>query len=93
VATATTIAAGATLTTPEVAFNLDRTQPLLVAFDVANPGNVRYALAPLTQASMWLKTGVAEAALMDRSGYALPSPSGAPAGSGFIYLVEKIEVM
>jgi hypothetical protein len=79
-----------------VAYDLDRTRPLLVSFDIngtAGNGNVRYVTAvPAAEAVMYFRPATAEAAIEDRS-----PPVGNPGVppytvSNSIYLIETIEV-
>lgn len=78
------------------AYDLDRTAPLLIAFNVspvAGLGNVRFlSPVPAGEASMFFRPATAEAMTADR----LPSaanPAATPYNpSPSIYLVEKIEV-
>lgn len=90
------IAPGFAYTTPTIDYNLDRTRPVLVAFDLApSGGNVRYAEIPQGPAGMYLKAGspaapVQEAATRNRSGYTLSEPD--PGTTTTVYLVQTIEV-
>jgi hypothetical protein len=94
VETGVLLTAGVPHTTPDVAFALDRTRALLVAFEIGSPGNVRNVTVPQTDAGMYFKIGtaaapVAEAEVVNRTGYTLSVPQ--PAMST-VYLVELIEV-
>jgi hypothetical protein len=96
VETGVLLTAGANHTTPDVLFDLDRTKPLLVAFEIGSPGNVRNVTVPQSDARMFFKIGtaaapVAEAEVVDRTGYTLSVPPGQP-GTSTVYLVETIEV-
>lgn len=84
VATAQVLLANTTLQLPDVAFALDRTRPLLVAFDLGPPGHVRHLPnVPPVNASAYLRDGD-EALVQDRSpGYDVQDR---------IYLIERIEV-
>lgn len=84
VVAAQVLSASTTLQLPEVAFALDRTRPLLVAFDLGPPGHVRHLPnVPAASARAFLRDGD-EALVQDRSpGYDVVDR---------IYLIERIEV-
>jgi Fibronectin type III domain len=91
--TGVSLLAGVPHTTPLVPFPLDRTRPLLVAFEIGSPGNIRNVAVPVSDASMFFKVGtaaapIAEAQVVDRSGYTL---AGNPTVSN-VNLIELIEV-
>jgi hypothetical protein len=96
VANGVTMVAGAAMPLQGVRYNLDRSVPLLVIFDInATPGNgnVRYVTnVPATDAVMYFRQATAEAAVADR----LPSAANPGASpyivSNSIYLIETIEV-
>jgi hypothetical protein len=96
VATAVSLPAGQVVTLPIVAYILDQTQPLLIAFDISTApgmGNVRFVNpVPGTDATMHFRTATAEAGVPDR----LPSaanPGASPyVASPSIYLVQRIDV-
>ncbi len=86
VATAVTLVQpNSSLTLPAVAYNLDRTKPLLIAMDISNNSGTLPFLqgVPTTDAVAFFNLG-AEAAVNDRS----PSYTTRPR----IYLVERIDV-
>jgi hypothetical protein len=82
---------------PLVDYDLDRTRPLLIAFDIssnAGSGNARFVGGvPATDAAMYFRQATIQASINDRS------PSAADPGalpytpSSSIHLVEKIEVV
>ncbi len=84
VASTVFVAAGTSVTLPPVDYVLDRTKPLLVAFDIGSPGNVVFLPnAPAAEASAFIGQ-VQEAEIPDRQ------PGYTPFDR--IYLVELIEV-
>lgn len=96
VASAVQVPANTAVQLSMVAYDLDRTRPLLVSFDIndtAGNGNVRYVSAvPAAEAVMYFRAATAEAGLEDRS-----PPVGNPGVppytvSNSIYLIETIEV-
>ena len=88
VATAITIAAGASVTLPPVNYAFDPSQDLLVAFDIssaANQGNMRFGTAQ--GADQFAQVSTAEAGVQNRSpGYQGPRPNT-------FFFIEKIEVL
>lgn len=76
--------ANTSLALPVVAFSLDQTRPLLVAFDLGPPGHVRHLPnVPAVEARAFVQDGD-EALVQDRqTGYALEDR---------IYLIERIDV-
>jgi hypothetical protein len=87
VSSAVMVPANTATTLPPVTYNLDHTQPLLIAFDFSstpNSGNVRRLPAvPTSDASAYFKQA-SEAAINDRQADYVPLD--------VIHLVEKIEV-
>jgi hypothetical protein len=81
------------VTLPTIDYALDQTRPLLVAFDVGSPGNVRHLNpVPATEARMFFRPSTAEAAIRDRQP-PTTNPGAQPfALSPSIYLVERIHV-
>jgi hypothetical protein len=80
------VPAGTAITLPTVNYDLDSTQPLLIAFDFSSTvgsGNVAYAIAQPSEASVYYKHAF-EAAINDRQGFFEQGT--------FIFMVEKIEV-
>lgn len=96
VASAVVVPASTPVRLPEIAYNLDPTRPLLIAFDVSSTpasGNVRFVTnVAVSDAAMFFNAATAEAGTPDR----LPSATDPAAPkyqpSPSIYLVEKIEV-
>jgi hypothetical protein len=96
VALAVQVPANTRVTLSMVAYDLDRTRPLLVSFDInatAGNGNVRYVSSVLaSDAVMYFRAATAEAGLEDRFP-PVSNPGGAPyTMSNSIYLIETIEV-
>lgn len=95
VASNAVVDAGLPVVLPDIDYDLDRTKPLLIAFDInaaSGSGNVRFvANVPEAEATMYFRPATAAASLADRP------PSGADptpfSVSKSIYLVEKIEVV
>ncbi len=97
VASNVTVSANSPFTLPNIDYDLDHTQPLLIAFDlstVPGKGNARFVTnVPAGEAVMYFYPATAEAGTPDRKpSVAIP---GVPpyAVSSSIYLVEKIEVV
>jgi hypothetical protein len=97
VSTGVLIGKGQAIDLPPIDYDLDKNQPLLVAFDIsATPGlgNAGFVTGvPPTEAVMYFRPVATEASINDRS------PSAAnPAGPTYqsspgIYLVERIQVV
>lgn len=84
VASGVLLTTGATLVLPPVAYVLDRTQPLLVAFDLGAPGHVRHvANVPGVDARAFIGNQHQAAVAIRQPGFSLESR---------IYLVVRIEV-
>jgi hypothetical protein len=87
VASGVTIPANTAVTVGPVNYTLDPTQDLLVAFDISNmAGQGDLIQGPLADADTYAGPATAEAGLQDRT-------SGYPFIPGFLFLVEKIEVL
>jgi hypothetical protein len=81
-----TVPAGVPVTLPPVAFALDKTKPLLIAFDVSptpGQGNVRYGPLVDAQTKMYVKPATQQAKDANRTSDFQPSNN--------LYLIEKIE--
>ena len=97
VASGVVVPANTAIPLPLVDYDLDRTAPLLIAFDVsssAGSGNVRFVTGvPATDAIMYFRPGTIQASVNDRSP-SIADPGAPPySPSPSIYLVEKIEVV
>ena len=97
VASGVIVPANTAIPLPLVDYDLDRTAPLLIAFDVsssAGSGNVRFVTGvPATDAIMHIRPGTVQASVNDRSP-SIADPGAPPySPSPSIYLVEKIEVV
>ena len=94
-ASAVVIPAEAIVTLPPISYDLDRLQPLLIAFDVspiAGQGNVRLVAGVLSEeATVFLKAGSADATVPDRVPTAA-NPAELYSPVDRIYIIEKIEV-
>jgi hypothetical protein len=91
------IPANTPIALPDIQYDLDHTQPLLVAFDIdpgGGSGNVRLALnVPPGDGTMYFRAATAESVIVDRSPSAA-NPGATPfVTSPCIYLVDKIEVV
>jgi hypothetical protein len=93
VASSVVVSANVAVTLPTIDYALDRTRPLLVAFDIGVPGNVRYLNpVPSGDATMYFRPATSEAAVRDRQP-PRANPGATPyAVSASIYLVERIDV-
>ncbi|RBP45378.1 hypothetical protein DES53_103376 [Roseimicrobium gellanilyticum] len=81
-----TVPAGVSVTLPPAAFALDKTKPLLIAFDVSSTmgqGNVRYGPLVDAQTKMYVKAATQQAQTANRASDFQPSNN--------FYLIEKIE--
>lgn len=96
VASAVQVPANMSVQLSMAAYDLDRTRPLLVSFDInatAGNGNVRYVSpVPAGEAVMYFRAATAEAGTEDRF-----PPVSNPGGTSYtmspsIYLIETIEV-
>ena len=82
---------------PDIDYDLDRTKPLIVAFDISstpNRGNLRYqdVVSP-NDGTAFLKPATIEASIKDRAP-SVADPTGLPYNSfPRVYLIEKIEVV
>ena len=96
VATSVAIPPDVIMTLDAVSYDLDRQQPLLIAFDVspiANQGNVRLrAGVQSDEAAVFIKAGRADATVPDRVPTAAV-PNDQYTELDRIYIIEKIEVV
>jgi hypothetical protein len=97
VASGVVVPANTAVPLPVVDYDLDRTRPLLVAFDIssnAGLGNVRFVTGvPATEATTYFRGATTQASIDDRSPSAADPGSPAYSSTPTIYLIEKIEVL
>ena len=97
VATSVFVGQGQTVDLPPIDYDLDKTQPLLIAFDVSATsglGKGRFVTGvPPTEAVTYLRAATAEASVSDRSPSAANPGAQAYQASPGIYLVERIQVV
>jgi hypothetical protein len=93
VASAIDVPASTPVTLPTIDYAFDHTRPVLIAFDIGTPGNVRFLNpVPASDARMFFKPTTAEAGIRDRQP-PKENPNAQPfALSASIYLVERIHV-